>query len=167
MKTIFTIILVLTTICLKAQHISYMSMGAGLVTDGHTQFSMYAGIETQKEDGLMGYFVEAGAMLQCTNSIVADIASVNLGAEARVRNFFTSVKAGPAYCFNKPVKDVYKPDESTVIIFSQGAEKSTSIAWLASVRVGCVIADMPLYIETAYAGRLLWLGAGVKIVFGQ
>jgi hypothetical protein len=162
----FTLLLFLVVSCLKAQHTLYMSIDAGYVTDRHPQLSMYAGMQT-RQINFVRYFVEAGSTLQCTNYIAPDIASVNAGIQFQKGKFFTSVKTGPAYVFNRPVKDVYEIDKSTEIIFSDGADKSTCFSWLACARAGYVVADMPLYIETTYAGKLFWFGAGVKIVFGD
>src|SRR3954454_7818094 len=167
MKTFLVILFSLILFSLKAQKNPYMSIDAGYVTDHHVQLSMYTGIQAGKASQVMKYLMEAGATLQVTNAQVLDIASLNLGAEFHAGNFFTMIKVGPAYCFNLPTKDRYKPNDTTEMIFSDGAEKSTCFSWLGCVRVGYETNKAPLYIQITYAGKLIWFGAGIKILFGQ
>jgi len=149
----------------QAQIKPFLNLDAGYVNDRHVYYGMYAGIEKKNVNAGLGFFVEAGGKFQITQKKVPDVAGIDAGISYNKKRFFSSVKAGGAVGFNRLVKDVYKPNDSTEIVYTNGAPTSTFLSPVIGISIGYIISDAPFYIDVTYAGKLTWFGAGVKIIF--
>lgn len=140
-----------------------LSLDAGRSSDNYYAFGMYGGVITNREDKAVQFFFDAGGKFKLTEDISEDMLSINGGAELTNGKFFTSIKAGPAVLFNRPVKDEYKPDSQTTIVLSDGYDKSYAFSYAMSVRAGVKIFDIPVYAEVTHSDKITWYSAGVKI----
>jgi hypothetical protein len=145
MKTLTSLFIALI-LCTSIQaQKPFVNVEAGYVNDHYAQFSMSAGITTKSDQK-------------------TDVAGINYGIGYNNKNFFASLKAGPAVGFNREVKDEYVKDGVTTLL-SDGYATSAFVTCAAGARIGTYIFSKPVYMDCTIAGKQKWFGAGIEINF--
>jgi hypothetical protein len=164
MKTLTSLFIALI-LCTSIQaQKPFVNVEAGYVNDHYAQFSMSAGVTTKSEDSHFYNYLEVAGKFHLSEDQKTDVAGINYGIGYNNKNFFASLKAGPAVGFNREVKDEYVKDGVTTLL-SDGYATSAFVTCAAGARIGTYIFSKPVYMDCTIAGKQKWFGAGIEINF--
>jgi hypothetical protein len=167
----FTFYFLLFTFSSHAQNIKpYLSLAAGYTTDHYLSGSAFFGVQYHNQESEKTIyaipFAEFGTHLQATLNNVPQVISLNSGIEFHANDFFASAKLGASYVFNVQVEDIHKTPD-TIIILTPGAAQSWFWSPSFAAAAGYRINDVPFFISATYTGKMMWYGAGIKVVIGE